>query len=134
VEDINKTSQAIDDLGEEAERSASSLSRFAVGTVLFNELAEAAGRISSLVESVTSLSDAYRQLESRIENSVGSQEEAARIMGEIEAIAQRTHAPLQSVGELYARLRDNIEQTAARPRALCGGMNSTPSTSRCPPS
>ncbi len=112
-EEIKKTSSALDELGNEAEQSAAKLKGFAVGTVLFNELAEAAGRLSSLVESIADLSDAYRMLESRISNAVGSQEEAARIMGEIEAIAQRTHAPLQSVGELYARLRQNIEQTSA---------------------
>ena len=112
-QEINETTSSLDKLGNEAEQSASKLKGFAIGTVLFNELAEAAQRLSSLVESVTDLSDAYRLLESRISNAVGSQEEAARIMGEIEAIAQRTHAPLQSVGELYARLRQNIDQTSA---------------------
>ncbi len=89
-QELKKASDAVADLGEEAKRQAQSLSSFTVGMVLFNELAEAAGRLSGLAESVAALSDAYRQLESRISNAVGSQQEAARIMGEIEAIARRT--------------------------------------------
>jgi tape measure domain-containing protein len=96
----DRAAASVKQLGDEAKTASSALGgmdgklRAAVATLA----------TAFTVKGILETHDAMRSLAARMKIATGSAEGAAQAMAAVSAIAQETGQPLQSVGELYARL------------------------------
>ena len=76
----------------------------------FNEITRALQQMGVAAERVVALQADWANLGARIKFATGSQEEANVAMARLVDIAQAAHAPLRSVGDLFARLAINVKR------------------------
>jgi len=131
VSGLRQIDGALDGIGDSAENAEADVGGLLgvfgnVGTasVGLNQLAELLSKVGDAVGGVVDMTDAYRQLEARIADTLGSQEAANAAMGELVDLALSTHAPLQSTGELFARLARATKDTGLAQQDLLGFVES----------
>ena len=114
---IRAINNEIDALGAQAEQSQRSVDQLfdhfgkaPLAAFGFNEIAEAMQRISGFAGEIVNMQADWNNLAARIKLATGSQEAANASMSRMVQIATDAHAPLTSVGELFARLALNVKR------------------------
>lgn len=98
VQQLGQVAGAIQNLGTQSTASAG------LTALAFNEILDAIQRLAGWPKAIIDIADSYNILAGRVRNLSVDQAQANAVMESLQQIATKTHAPLASVGELYARL------------------------------
>lgn len=104
VQALDQVEEGLDQAGASAREASASIGKFSVGTLVFNEVAEAVGRLAGSAEELAGLAEGFGKLRARLNLAVEGFGDGARALADVQGIADSLGAPLADVGELYIKL------------------------------
>jgi tape measure domain-containing protein len=117
IDDLGNTLEGLDASGKKA---SASLQNTTNTLLSLDVAARALSQITDIGRNLVQLGDEYNQLASRISLYTKNQAEADEVMAQLGEIAQRTHAPLDTSAELFAKLAAATKGTGTSQQELLG--------------
>lgn len=120
VEQLGAVDGALGSVDQGARRAAGGIDAFVAKgegwgklALGFNQAADALGRMLGPLQDIAALAGAYQDLAARVGLVSESVDASAQAMGELGRIAQQSHIPLATAGDLYVKLANAAKGSGA---------------------